>query len=339
VLHDADTGTKYMPLQTLPGARASFAVYNSPLSEAAAVGFEYGYSVHAPDAMVLWEAQFGDFANGAQVLIDQFIVAAHTKWQQEPALVMLLPHGYEGQGPEHSSARLERFLQLSAEDNLRVCNVTTSAQYFHLLRRQASLLGDDRHPLVLMTPKSLLRHPMAASPIADLATGTFQPVLDDALRAEGRDEVTRLVLCSGKVIVELEASDLRADSRNVAIARVEQLAPFQTTAIRTLLERYPNLTEVVWVQEEPRNMGAWSFMEPRLRDLLTQIERHLPVRYVGRPERASPAEGFADWHAAEQLRIVTEALSGASSPEGAGANGHRKTRASSRSKESARSAD
>ncbi|MGI9253302.1 MAG: 2-oxoglutarate dehydrogenase E1 component, partial [Thermomicrobiales bacterium] len=336
VLHDAETGARYTPLQSLPGAKASFGVYNSPLSEAAAVGFEYGYTVHAPDAMVLWEAQFGDFANGAQVLIDQFIVAAHTKWQQEPALVMLLPHGYEGQGPEHSSARLERFLQLSAEDNLRVCNVTTSAQYFHLLRRQAALLNEDRHPLVLMTPKSLLRHPLAASPIADLTSGTFQPVLDDSLRAESRDAVTRLVLCSGKVIVELEASDLRAESRNVAIARVEQLAPFQTTALKTLLDRYPNLAEVFWVQEEPRNMGAWSYMEPRLRDLLAQIERHIPVRYAGRPERASPAEGFADWHAAEQTRIVTEALTGAPATDG---NGHRKTMSSSRGKESARSAD
>jgi 2-oxoglutarate dehydrogenase E1 component len=339
VLHDATTGERHSPLQNLPAAKASFGVYNSPLSEAAVVGFEYGYTVHAPDALVIWEAQFGDFANGAQVIIDQFLVAAHAKWQQEPALVMLLPHGYEGQGPEHSSARLERFLQLAAEENLRVCNVTTSAQYFHLLRRQAALLSEDRHPLVLMTPKSLLRHPLAASPFADFTSGTFQPVLDDPLRAEGGDEVTRLVLCSGKVVVELEASEQRAESTHVAVARVEQLAPFQMTGIKALVERYPNLTEIVWVQEEPRNMGAWSFMEPRLRDLLTQIERHIPVRYIGRPERASPAEGFADWHAAEQARIVGEALSGAAAP--ANGNGHRngKSKATSRSRESARSAD
>ncbi|MFM9106332.1 MAG: 2-oxoglutarate dehydrogenase E1 component, partial [Chloroflexota bacterium] len=336
VLHDAETGARWVPLQSLPAAKASFAVYNSPLSEAAAVGFEYGYSVHAPDAMVLWEAQFGDFANGAQVLIDQFIVAAHTKWQQEPALVMLLPHGYEGQGPEHSSARLERFLQLSAEDNLRVCNVTTSAQYFHLLRRQAALLAEDRHPLVLMTPKSLLRHPLAASPVADFTSGGFQPVLDDPLRAESRDAVSRLVLCSGKVVVEMESSELRTGSRHVAIARVEQLAPFQTTALTALLDRYPNLTEVLWVQEEPRNMGAWSYMEPRLRDLLAQTERHIPVRYAGRPDRASPAEGFADWHAAEQARIVTEALTGAAVLEG---NGQRRAKSPARARESARSAD
>jgi 2-oxoglutarate dehydrogenase E1 component len=308
VLHDANTGERWLPLQHLPDAKASFALYNSPLSEAAAVGFEYGYAVHAPDAMVLWEAQFGDFANGAQVLIDQFIVAARAKWQQEPGLVLLLPHGYEGQGPEHSSARLERFLQLSAEGNMRVCNCTTAAQYFHLLRRQAALLKDVRRPLVVMTPKSLLRHPLASSPMADLATGTFEPVLDDPRRAAGRNAVTRLVLCSGKVVVELEAAEARAASPQVAVARVEQLAPFQGSALRTLLERYPNLAEVVWVQEEPRNMGAWSFMEPRLRELLATMGRDVPVRYVGRPERASPAEGFADRHAAEHARIVGEAF-------------------------------
>jgi len=325
VLHDSANGATWMALQHLPTAKASFAVYNSPLSEAAVLGFEYGYTVHAPDALVLWEGQFGDFANGAQVLIDQFIVAARTKWQQEPALVMLLPHGYEGQGPEHSSARLERFLQLSAEDNLRVCNCTTAAQYFHLLRRQALLLQEDRHPLILMSPKSLLRHPLAASTMEELATGSFQPVLDDPLREHNRDEVTRLVLCSGKVVVELEAGEQRSGATNVAIARVEQLAPFQTSALTELLDRYPNLQEIFWVQEEPKNMGAWSFMAPRLQALVeTALRRPVPVSYVGRPERASPAEGFADWHAAEQARIVATALTGAPAPAGAraGTNGH-----------------
>ena len=322
VLHDAATGTRHLPLQALPDAKASFAVYNSPLSEAAVVGFEYGYSVHAPDALVLWEAQFGDFANSAQVLIDQFIVAARAKWQQEPALVLLLPHGYEGQGPEHSSARLERFLQLAAEGNMRVANCTTAAQYFHLLRRQAALLGTERRTLALMTPKSLLRHPLAASPMADLASGTFEPVLDDPLRADNRDEVLRLVLCSGKVAVEMDGSELRGASSKVAVARVEQLAPFQRGALQATIDRYPNLEEVVWVQEEPRNMGAWGYMEPRLRDLLAQRDHPLPLRYVGRPERASPAEGFADRHLAEQTRIVGEALADVDTPVAAGANGH-----------------
>jgi 2-oxoglutarate dehydrogenase E1 component len=320
VLHDT-AGATWTPLEHLPTAKASFAVYNSPLSEAAAVGFEYGYTVHAPETLVLWEAQFGDFANGAQVFIDQFIAAARAKWQQEPALALLLPHGYEGQGPEHSSGRLERFLQLSAEGNLRVANCTTAAQYFHLLRRQALLLATDRHPLVLMTPKSLLRNPLAASSLEQLATGTFQPVLDDPLRTEHPELVTRLVLCSGKIGVELDASEVRAGAESVAVARVEQLAPFQTTALRTLIEHYPNLDEIVWVQEEPKNMGAWSYMEPRLRDLLRQLERLLPVRYVGRPERASPAEGYADRHAAEQARIIAEAFGAVGETMLAGAAG------------------
>jgi 2-oxoglutarate dehydrogenase E1 component len=324
VLHDAKTGERHVPLQRLPTARASFAVHNSPLSEAAAVGFEYGYSVHAPGAFVLWEAQFGDFANGAQVLIDQFIAAARAKWRQEPSLALLLPHGYEGQGPEHSSARLERFLQLAAGDNLRVANCTTAAQYFHLLRRQAARLGVDPRPLVLMTPKSLLRHPLAASPVGELTDGTFRPVLDDPLRGGDPAAVTRLVLCSGKVVVELEGSEARATATRVAVARVEQLAPFQTGALRATIERYPNLAELVWVQEEPRNMGAWGFMEPRLRELVQQMERPvagppLPVRYVGRPERASPAEGSAERHAAEQARIVAAAF--AEAPAGAAGDG------------------
>ena len=328
----------------MPGAKASFAVYNSPLSEAATVGFEYGYSVHAPGTLVLWEAQFGDFVNGAQVLLDQFIAAARAKWRQEPALVLLLPHGYEGQGPEHSSARLERFLQLSAGDNLRVANCTTAAQYFHLLRRQAARLTTDPRPLVLMTPKSLLRHPAAASPPEELASGTFRPVLDDPRRAEAPEGVTRLVLCSGKVAVDLDGSEARDATERVALARLEQLAPFQNSTLRGLIGRYPNLAEVVWVQEEPRNMGAWSFVEPRLRDLLAGMERPMPVRYVGRPERASPAEGSAERHAAEQARIVAEAFADAPAPEGgsASSNGAARTNgargAAKRQPASARSA-
>lgn len=302
VLHAID-GSTYTPLTALPAARASFAVYNSPLSEEAAVGFEYGYSVQAPGRLVLWEGQFGDFSNGAQVMIDQFISAARTKWRVEPSLVMLLPHGYEGQGPEHSSARLERYLQLFAQDNIRVVNATSSAQYFHLLRRQAALLISDPRPLIVMTPKSLLRNPAASSELRDLVSGTFQVVMNDATVANNA-EITRLVLCSGKVAIDLEASPLRAEARNVAIARVEQLAPFPRIALGKTLARYPNLREIIWLQEEPRNMGAWTFMEPKLRE----IGKGLPVSYIGRPERASPAEGLADLHAIEQKRIVSAAF-------------------------------
>jgi 2-oxoglutarate dehydrogenase E1 component len=299
-------------LQTLPQAKASFAVYNSPLSENAAVGFEYGYTIHAPEALVLWEAQFGDFANGAQVIIDQFLVAARAKWQQEPALVLLLPHGYEGQGPEHSSARLERFLQLFAEGNLLVANPTTSAQYFHLLRRQAKSLSFERRPLVVMTPKSLLRNPLAASTLEQLAESSFQPVLDDPRPAETADSVTRLVFCSGKLGVELDSVPQREEATDVAVSRIEQLAPFPAEEITRVVARYPNLREIVWAQEEPRNMGAWTYIEPRLRELLqTPVngkERPLPVHYAGRPERASPAEGSLDRHGAEQARIIQSSL-------------------------------
>jgi len=305
VLHGVD-GSLYTPLTTLPAAKASFAAYNSPLSEEAAVGFEYGYSVQAPGRLVLWEGQFGDFANSAQVMIDQFITAARTKWRVEPSLVMLLPHGYEGQGPEHSSARLERFLQLFAQDNIRVVNATTSAQYFHLLRRQAALLISDPRPLIVMTPKSLLRNPAASSELRDFVSGIFRTVLDDSIITDN-DAVTRLVLCSGKVGVDLDASPLRAETANVAVARVEQLAPFPRITLGKTLALYPNLREIVWLQEEPRNMGAWTFMDPKLRELAGE----LPVRYIGRPERASPAEGAADLHATEQKRIVTEAFEGA----------------------------
>ena len=305
VLHDPSTGERFIPLQSLPSAKASFAIYNSPLSEEAAVGFEYGYSVQAPGRLVIWEAQFGDFANGAQVMIDQFVVAARSKWKVLPALVMLLPHGYEGQGPEHSSARLERFLQLSAQDNIRVVNATSAAQYFHLLRRQAALLPIDPRPLIVMTPKSLLRNPLASSSLQDLASGTFKPVINDPLAADRADEVTRLILCSGKVAIDLEASEERKDARQVAIARVEQLAPFQHTAIRQVIATYPNLAEIVWLQEEPQNMGAWCYMEPRLRELTNSA---LPIRYIGRMERASPAEGSAALHSEEQSRIVAAAF-------------------------------
>jgi len=306
VLHDPSNDKSYIPLQSLPGAKAAFSVYNSPLSENAALGFEYGYSVQSPGTLVLWEGQFGDFANGAQIIIDQFISSARSKWRQEPALVLLLPHGYEGQGPEHSSGRLERFLQLAASDNIRVANCTSAAQYFHLLRRQAALLTLDPRPLVIMTPKSLLRNPKASSDIQELTSGTFKPVIQDAFVAGNEAAVTRLVLCSGKVAVDLDSSPLRVDATGVAIARVEQLAPFQNSAIRSVVASYPNLQDVAWLQEEPKNMGAWGFMESRLRELVQ--EQGLPVRYIGRVERSSPAEGSLDLHLDEQARIIGQAF-------------------------------
>ena len=313
VLHDAKTGQAHVPLQHLKDAKASFAIYNSPLSENAAMGFEYGYSVQAPEALVLWEAQFGDFVNGAQIVIDQFLSAARSKWGQEPSLVLLLPHGYEGQGPEHSSARLERFLQLAALDNLRVANLTSAAQYFHLLRRQAARLDRDPRPLVLMTPKSLLRNPMAASTPSTFMEGTFRPVIDDVTAQDRKDTVTRLVLCSGKVAIDLESSDQREDAEHVAVVRVEQLAPFQGSIIGDIIESYPNLRELVWLQEEPKNMGAWTFMVQRLREL---IKDAYPVRYIGRVERSSPAEGSLHQHNEEQAAIVAAAFAQDSAAEG-----------------------
>jgi 2-oxoglutarate dehydrogenase E1 component len=311
VLRDSNTGQAHIALQTLPQSRASFAIYNSPLSEIGVLGFEYGYSSHAPTALVLWEAQFGDFANGAQVIIDQFIVSGRAKWQQTPSLVMLLPHGYEGQGPEHSSARLERFLQLAAAENIRVANCTSAGQYFHLLRRQAALLTTDPRPLIIMAPKSLLRHPRAGSSLRDLAEGHFQRVIDDPTGPERAADVTRLVLCTGKVYIDLIGAPEAGSAPNVAVARVEELYSFPEAELRELIGSYPGLQEVVWLQEEPRNMGAWSYMAPRLRDLLPP---DLPLRYVGRAESATPAEGSLVEHSVEQARIIADALQGHAEP-------------------------
>ena len=299
VLHDVNTGDTWAPVQRLTGAQAPLEIHNSPLSELATMGFEYGYSVAAPEALVLWEGQFGDFVNGAQVFLDQFVAAGQSKWGQRSRLTLLLPHGYEGQGPEHSSARLERFLQLCAERNMRVANCTTPAQYFHLLRRQAH---DGRlRPLIVLTPKSLLRLPAAGSTLPDLTDGAFQPVLDDPTHPTG---ATRAVLCSGKLYYELAAGAEGAPVRP-ALVRQELLYPFPADEVRAVLARYPALREVVWAQEEPRNMGAWSFVQERLRALLPA---GVTLRYAGRPERASPAEGYPGAHAAEQARIVGEAV-------------------------------
>ena len=304
VLHDVSTGAKYVPMQHIPGARAPFEIYNSPLSELAVLGFEYGFSVVAPEALVLWEAQFGDFVNGAQVIIDQFISAGRAKWDQESRLVLLLPHGQEGQGPEHSSARIERFLQLCGEDNMRVANCTTPAQYFHLLRRQALL--QTLRPLIVATPKSLLRHPRATSRLEELANGRFEPVLADTSNVENPATV---MLCTGKIYYELE-QHREETGADVAIIRIEELYPFPILELKNALAKY-SPAEVLWVQEEPENMGAWNFVQPRLREVLPT---GATLRYVGRPERASPAEGYARDHAAEQARIVNEAFTPVKKP-------------------------
>ncbi len=317
VLHDAETGEEFTPLYQVPDAKASFNVHNSPLSEFGVMGWEYGYDANAPEALVLWEGQFGDFANGAQTVIDQFISGARSKWGAKPSLVLLLPHGYEGQGPEHSNARPERFLQLSAEDNMRVANVSSSGQYFHLLRMQAKTLLTNPRPLIVFTPKSLLRNPLAASPTSVFTDGEFQPVIDDPRAADRREKVTRLILATGKVLIDLEQSEHR-DSENVAVARVEMLAPFQTEPLRELIDSYPNVKEIVWLQEEPRNMGAWSYMGYRLRDL---VEDRIPVRYIGRPDQASPAEGYAEAHKANQARIIEAAFADVLPPDSVETNG------------------
>jgi 2-oxoglutarate dehydrogenase E1 component len=312
VLSDANTGRKYAPLANLPGAKGAFEVYNSALSETAILAFEYGYSVVASDTITLWEAQFGDFVNVAQPIIDQFIVADRAKWGQDSGLVMLLPHGYEGQGPEHSSARLERFLQLCAEGNMTVAYCSTPAQYFHLLRRQA--LRKNRRPLICMQPKSLLRLPQAASKLDDLVHGGFQPVIDDPMASQHRDDVRRIVFCSGKLYYDLAL----APSRNphVALVRVEELYPWPHEEIQRIMDLYPAVEQVVWAQEEPKNQGAWTYVQPRLR---ASAGAAVGVRYVGRPERASPAEGFADAHQTEQARIIATVMDLGEMPESRGA--------------------
>jgi 2-oxoglutarate decarboxylase len=301
VLHDAKTGQRVSPIQSLAGALAPMELHNSPLSEIACLGFEYGYSMEAPETLVLWEAQFGDFVNSAQVIIDQFIVSALAKWGQTTRLTLLLPHGYEGSGPEHSSARLERFLTLAAEGNIRVANLTTPAQYFHLLRRQARVAK--QRPLVIMTPKSLLRLPQATSRIEHLSEARFFPVLAEPRIDETK--VERLVLCTGKVYYDLKGHATRENNEAVAISRVELLYPFPQEQIMEEVRRYPNLREVVWAQEEPRNMGARAHMSPRL---LQMLPGNLEFGYVGRPERASPGEGYPAAHTMEQNRIIRTAL-------------------------------
>jgi 2-oxoglutarate dehydrogenase E1 component len=304
VFHDSVTGDRDVPLQRLTQAKASFEVYNSPLTECATIGFEFGYNLQAPSRLVIWEAQYGDFINGAQVMLDEFLTSGRAKWGLTPSLVLLLPHAYEGQGPDHSSARVERFLEAAADINLRIANCTTAAQYFHLLRRQAVLLLTDPLPLIILTPKSLLRHPMVASRPRDLVEGRWQPVIPDADAASRTADVRRLLLCSGKVYVDLVSSDLRAAHPEVAICRVEQLYPFPWSDLKPVIESFPALEELVWLQEEPENMGAWGFVRPLIEEL---AEGRWPLRYVGRARSASPSEGTSSWHAANQRILVEEA--------------------------------
>ncbi|HET9097094.1 MAG TPA: multifunctional oxoglutarate decarboxylase/oxoglutarate dehydrogenase thiamine pyrophosphate-binding subunit/dihydrolipoyllysine-residue succinyltransferase subunit [Candidatus Baltobacteraceae bacterium] len=303
VLHDPQTEARYVPLQHLQSAKASFEIYNSPLSEYSCLGFEYGYSASVPKALVLWEAQFGDFNNGAQIIIDQFITAGQAKWGQTARLTLLLPHGYEGMGPEHSSARLERFLQLTAEGNLRVANLSTATNYYHLLRQQATM--PQPVPLVIMTPKSLLRQETAGGRIDEMAGGKFQPVIDDPNVAD-KSKVERLLLCTGKIYHDLTQHELYGQLKKTAIVRIELLSPLPYIEINDIIATYPNLKKLVWVQEEPKNMGARAYVRRRL------IERKrdtLEIDYVGRPYRASPSEGYPGAHAVEQERIIKEALS------------------------------
>ena len=307
VLIDQVNQNTYVPLNNIAKDQAAIEIYNSLLSEFGVLGFEYGYSLADPNALVLWEAQFGDFANGAQVIIDQFIASGETKWLRMSGLVMLLPHGYEGQGPEHSSARLERYLQLCAENNMRVCNITTPANYFHALRRQLFL--DYRKPLIIMTPKSLLRHKLAVSDLKDFGPGTrFLPVIGEIDPIAAPDKVDRVVICSGKVYYDLLAERRERKLDNVAILRLEQFYPFPAKMLGEELARYRQ-AKVIWCQEEPENMGGWTFVDRLIEGVLGDIG-HKSTRptFVGRVAAASPATGLAKVHVAEQAALVNKAL-------------------------------
>ncbi len=295
VLYDAVDGSTYIPLNDIHQQQAKFCVYNSPLSEAGVLGFDYGYSLVEPEMLVMWEAQFGDFANGAQLIIDQFIVSAEAKWHRSSGIVLLLPHGYEGMGPEHSSARLERFLQLCAEDNIQICNLTTPAQYFHVLRRQ--MKRNFRKPLIIMTPKSLLRHHLAVSPVAELSEGSFTEVIADS--DADVEQVRRLLICSGKIYYDLLEVQLQSRRQDIAIIRMEQFYPWPQQPLAAILGHYRHVDAIVWVQEEPKNMGGWSFVAPRLAKL-TEV----PIHYIGRSAAARPATGSFAIHKAEQEELI-----------------------------------
>jgi len=302
-LVDIEDESEYMALQHLSPDQAFVRIYNSELSEAAVLGFEYGFSRDYPEALILWEAQFGDFANGAQIIIDQFVSAGEEKWGLLSGIVLLLPHGYEGQGPEHSSARIERYLQLCARHNMQVCQPSSAAQFFHMLRRQA--LRKWRKPLICFTPKSMLRHPSAASELADFAAPRFQPVVPD--KAVDPMEVRHILMCSGKVVHDLEAERKRRQNKSTAILALDQLYPLPEKEIQDAVAGYPNAHELIWVQEEPANMGAQSFIKPRLRRL---VGRRTPVRSISRQAAASPATGSAKAHLLEQSTLLSLSFGG-----------------------------
>jgi 2-oxoglutarate dehydrogenase E1 component len=307
VLIDQTNQHEYVPLNNIGPDQAKIEIYNSLLSEAGVLGFEYGYSLADPRSLVLWEGQFGDFANGAQVIIDQFIASGETKWLRMSGVTLLLPHGYEGQGPEHSSARIERYLQLCAERNMWVCNLTTPANYFHALRRQ--LHRNFRKPLIVFTPKSLLRHKLAVSPVADLAEGSrFRFVIPEIDEIAPPEKARRVVLCSGKVYYDLLTERRAHQENDVAIVRLEQLYPFPETTLGRVLAPYTN-ADVVWCQEEPENMGAWNFVDRRIEKVLGRLDSRVrrPV-FVGREAAASPATGSARAHAREQATLVAAAI-------------------------------
>ncbi len=311
VLHDAVNGSEYLPLNNLAKDSIKYEVHDSLLSELAVLGFEYGYSLAMPNSLTIWEAQFGDFANGAQVIFDQFISSSEVKWLRKSGLVCLLPHGYEGQGPEHSSARLERFLQMCANDNMRVVNITTPANFFHCLRRQ--IHSKDRKPLIVMSPKSLLRHKLAVSKLADFSENNFQTIIGETEKLAADDKIKRVVLCSGKVYYDLlqARSDKKtnASENNIALLRVEQIYPFPTEELKSELKKYKN-AEIVWCQEEPKNMGSWHFVNELLEEVLIEIKAKTSrAKYAGRVACASPATGYGSYHAREQKELIEEALS------------------------------
>ena len=309
VLNDFDTGVTYTPLNHIREGQAEYSVFNSHLSESAVMGFEYGVSLAEPKALVIWEGQFGDFATGAQVVIDQFLSASESKWQRMSGLVLLLPHGYEGQGPEHSSARLERFLQLSGKANWSICNLTTPAQIFHALRRQVK--RDFRKPLVIMSPKSLLRHPQAVSSLDEFSSGKFMEVIDDPVASAKAKSVSRVLLCSGKVYYDLVADRAARKREDIAIVRVEQMYPWPAPMLTEILGRYSAAKEIFWVQEEPRNMGAWSFVNGVWSGGLDDFNKQVggrAIQYVGREIGAAPAVGSPKVHEKEQKALLEKAL-------------------------------
>ena len=305
VLHDYETDLAWNPLRRLPQANASFETRNTPLTEYAALGFEYGYSIQAPERFVLWEAQYGDFVDGAQIIIDEFLVSGRAKWGQTSSLTMLLPHGFEGQGPDHSSALMERFLSFGADFNIRIANCTTAAQYFHLLRRQSRLLESDPLPLIIMTPKSLLRHPDVASSARELAEGKWRPVIEDDRAGEYPDKIRRLICCSGKVYVDLMNDEERKNASHAAVVRIEQIYPVAEDHLEKIIGQYPNLEEVVWLQEEPENMGAWDYIRKVLESVL---DDRCPLYRVSRPPSASPSEGSTAVHNRNQHNLVKMAF-------------------------------